>query len=472
MIVPVVLSGGFGSRLWPVSRRLFPKQFHALTGDRTLLVSTVSRAIAATGNRQPLIVCNNEHRFVVAEQLQQTLSENAPILLEPVARNTAPAVAAAGFYLERNQPGATMLVLPSDHLIEDENAFAQSVARATRIAARGYLVTFGIVPSRAETGYGYILRGPLLDDGPDPAFVMERFVEKPDAATAEKYVRDGHYFWNSGMFVLPVELFLEELRKYEPGVYECAKQAVAGAARDGEFLRLDEAALQACPVKSVDYAVMERTRRAAVVAFDGQWSDVGSWSSIAKIEQPDSNGNVAIGDVVTHMSENTYVKSENRLVAAVGIRNTIVVATDDAVLVLGKNADQDVKTLVNRLVEQKRSEIESHTTVYRPWGSFQNLDRGERFQVKRLIIKPGASISLQKHNKRSEHWVVVKGVATVTRGDEIFELQTNQSTYIPLGTRHKLENRAADDLEIVEIQTGHYLGEDDIERFEDQYGRK
>lgn len=473
-LVPVILSGGSGTRLWPVSRRLYPKQFHSFSDNGSLLQQTTERALQLCGERNTdvVVVCNEAHRFIVKEQLAE-IGVTAPrLLLEPVPRNTAPAVAVAAFYLAADDPGTIMLVLPSDHIITDLDEFSRCVDTAVDLAARDYLVTFGITATRPETGYGYIHRGAeLTDQSGSRAYSVTAFVEKPDVETAVRYLDSGEYFWNSGMFALKAGTYLRELEALTPAIYRHARDAVDKRDENGVFALINSEDFAACPADSIDYAIMENTQHAAVVPFSGGWSDVGSWGGVAGAIAPDEQENVISGDVVTVDVKNSVIISKDRLISAVGIKDTVVVETDDAVLVVNKAADQQVKQLVDDLRASKRQEAETHTKVYRPWGSYQCLDCGERFQVKRLVIKPGASISLQLHNHRSEHWVVVTGTATVTRDTEVFEMHTNESTYIPAGTMHKLENKSDTDLEIVEVQTGEYLGEDDIVRFSDQYGR-
>lgn len=469
-IHPVILSGGSGTRLWPLSRLAYPKQLLSLVGERTMLQETALRVAEPQRFAPPLVVCNEEHRFIVAEQLRAAGLEPAAILLEPVGRNTAPAVAAAALTLLEREADPLMLVLPSDHVVQKVAPFRAAVDAAAQLAAKGALVTFGIKPEGPETGYGYIRRGAALD-APD-AFAVEAFVEKPDRARAEAFLADGGYDWNSGMFVLGAKAFLDELAAFEPKVVEAAKQALAQAKSDLSFVRLDKAAFEASPSISIDNAVMERTRKAAVVACDIGWSDVGAWSALWAIGQRDGDGNVTQGDVLTRDVSGSYLRADGRLIAALGLKDVIVVDTADAVLVAAKDRVQDVKELVAALQAKGREELIHHRRVYRPWGWYESIDAGDRFQVKHICVKPGAALSLQMHHHRAEHWVVVRGTAKVTRGDEVVLLHENESTYIPLGTRHRLENPGKIPLELVEVQSGAYLGEDDIVRFDDQYGRK
>ena len=476
MILPVILCGGSGTRLWPLSRKLYPKQFLSLYSSDSLLQQTAQRAAAVSGDSPLLVVTNEDQKFLVAEQLEGV--PDLQVLIEPEAKNTAPAIALAALFAWDNYDAPVLLVMPSDHLITDIQAFAQVVDTAHRWARQGRLVTFGIRPAGAETGYGYIEQGASLEASND-VYAVKKFVEKPDHDTAERLVESGRHVWNSGIFMFDASVYLRELQALSPDIHAGCVRAMAGAKRDNGFLTAEADAFGGCPGISIDYAVMERTDKAVVVPYKGRWSDIGSWRSLADTMQHyrdeggegDGDSNVTVGEVYAHDVTNSYIHATNRLVAAVGVRDSIIVETGDAVLVTDKRSDQKIKDLVARLRHDNRQEVEHHVRVYRPWGSYQILDCGDCFQVKRLIIKPNASISLQLHHQRSEHWVVVKGEATVTKGEERFALQTNQSTYIPRETIHKLENHADCDLEIIEVQTGTYLGEDDIERFEDQYGR-
>ena len=466
-IVPVILSGGAGTRLWPLSRELYPKQLLALAGPRTMIQETAAR-VAADPFGAPIIVCNEEHRFIIAEQLRAIGVNPRAILLEPVGRNTAAAAAAAAKLLDADE---TMMLLPSDHVVRDEAAFAAAVATARRAVAAGRLVTFGISPEAPETGYGYIKRGAALA-GVDGAFAVDRFVEKPDLKTAEGYLAAGDWAWNSGMFLFTAGTFLDELRSFEPAIADAAAAALAAATRDLDFVRLDKDAFAKAPSKSIDYAVMERTKKSAVVPARLGWSDVGAWNALWEIGTRDADGNVTLGDVIATGTTNSYLRSEDRLLAAVGVDNLVVVATKDVVMVADKDRAQDVKKIVDRLKADGRSEATAHPVVYRPWGTYQTIDLGPRHQVKHIMVKPGAKISLQKHAQRAEHWVVVSGTARVTRDEDVLLLRENMSVYIPVGCVHRLENIGTEPLRIVEVQSGSYLGEDDIVRLEDSYGRK
>ena len=486
-IHPVILSGGSGARLWPLSREHYPKQLLCLIGSETLLQQTVTRLEGLEDIAAPLFVCNEEHRFLVAEQIRQLNRSASHIILEPAGRNTAPALTLAALALKQQDPDALMLAMPADHVIRNREAFQHAVRAGAALAEQGKLMTFGIVPTAPETGYGYIRRGkpispagPAITDrqsrvtsheSPVTSYEISSFVEKPDAPTAQQYLSAGDYFWNSGMFLMQASAWLEELARQRPDILRACEAAFAQGARDGDFFRVDKQAFLACPSDSIDYAVMEKTDRAAVVPLDAGWSDIGAWSALWAVAEQDAQGNVTEGDVYMHATQNALVIAKHRLVAAVGLDDVIVVETPDAVLVAHKDHAQNVREIVNRLKDAKRSEYLMHRRVHRPWGSYEGVDAGERFQVKRLIVKPGASLSLQMHHHRAEHWVVVCGTARVTRGEEVFLLSENQSTYIPIGAKHRLENPGAIPLEIVEVQSGAYLGEDDIVRFEDVYNR-
>lgn len=463
-LLPVILSGGSGTRLWPLSREAYPKQFLALAGEQTMLQATWQR-VAPIAGRAPLVVANEEHRFVAAEQLQQLGVQPLAILLEPVGRNTAPAIAVAALEATRDGDDAVLLVLPSDHVIADEEAFRAAVLRAMPAAETGKLVTFGIVPTGPETGYGYIKAGAAGDVRP-----VDRFVEKPDADTAQQYVQSGEYFWNSGMFLFKASRYLAELERFNPAMLAASRTAWQQARRDADFTRLDKDAFTAVPSDSIDYAVMEKTADAVVVALDAGWNDVGSWTALRDVSAQDADGNAHHGDVIAIDCHNTYAYGE-RLIALVGLDDVIVVETDDAVMVGRSDRMQEIKQVVSQLKAAGRPEATWHRKVYRPWGAYDSIDHGERFQVKRITVKPGATLSLQMHHHRAEHWIVVSGTAEVTRGDDVLLLTENQSTYIPLGVTHRLKNPGKLPLELIEVQSGSYLGEDDIVRFEDTYGR-
>ncbi len=469
-LVPVILCGGSGSRLWPMSRQLLPKQFLPLVTERSLLQDTALRLRGLEGAGAPVVVANHEHRFLAAEQLHEIGVAPRALILEPVGRNTAPAIAAAALQVAKDEPDAVLLVLPSDHLIGDVPAFHRAVRQAMAVAADGFLATFGIAPTHPATGYGYIeAREPMPKR--KGAFRIRRFVEKPSLRKAKSFLAKGGYLWNSGMFAFTASRYLEELGRFRPAIVAAAKKALAGATRDLDFLRLEQKAFAACPSESVDYAVMERTARGAVVRAAMRWSDVGSWSSLWEVGRKDKRRNVARGDVWLHDAKGCYVRADDRHVSVLGADDLVIVETDDAVLVAARERAQDVKEVVARLERHGRGEHVSHSRVYRPWGYFESVDAGERFQVKRLMVKPGHALSLQRHAKRAEHWVVVSGTARVTRDDQTIELGENQSTYIPIGAKHRLENPGPAPLFVVEVQSGAYLGEDDIERFEDRYNR-
>ena len=478
MLVPVILSGGSGTRLWPLSRELYPKQLLPLVNDRTMLQDTALRLVGLAGVAAPVVVCNEQQRFMVAEQLRQVDAHPQAIVLEPVGRNTAPAVAIAAMAaISSEVPGTEgteggdddplLLVLPADHVIRDVSAFQSAVVRAMPAARAGQLVTFGVVPTHAETGYGYIRKG----KGPGPVVPVAEFVEKPDAGRAAQFLASGEYLWNSGMFLFSARRYLDELARHAPAMREACGRAFSGARSDLDFTRLPADVFAECPSDSIDYAVMEKTDAAAVIPLAAGWSDVGSWASLKDALPGDERHNVHHGDVVSIDTDNCLLFSSSRLVAAVGLKDHVVVETKDAVLVAPRDRVQDVKLLVNRLKKLGRDEPSLHREVFRPWGSYDSVDAGERFQVKRLSVKPGASMSLQLHHHRAEHWIVVSGTARITRGAEIFLLSENESTYIPVGTKHRIENPGKVPLHMIEVQSGSYLGEDDIVRFEDVYGR-
>ena len=475
-LLPVILSGGSGTRLWPLSREKYPKQLLPLVGDESMLQATVRRLDGMAGVLDPLFVCNEEHRFVVAEQ-SRMLGKRGTVLLEPIGRNTAPALTLAALHASRDGGDPVLVVMPADHVILQPAAFQAAVTQAAALAEAGFAATFGITPDCPETGYGYIQRGPVLE-GDTSACVLARFVEKPDRATAQAYLDAGDYLWNSGIFVLKASVWLDALAQCRPDILAACRTAMAGTNADGDFVRVDKESFAACPADSIDYAVMERLTgnvpglpKGAVIPLSAGWSDVGAWDSLWKVLAKDESGNASRGDVLLENCRNTLAIAEGRLVTCVGVSNLVVVETDDAVLVAHHDATQDVKKIVDRLKEAKRSVAQWHRKVHRPWGWYDGVDAGDRFQVKRISVKPGASLSLQMHHHRAEHWIVVRGTAQVTRGDEVFLVSENQSTYIPLGTRHRLENPGKVDLEMIEVQSGSYLGEDDIVRFEDTYGR-
>ena len=469
VIVPVILCGGSGTRLWPLSRKMLPKQFLPLVTKRSMFQETALRARSLLRARAPYVVCNDEHRFLVAEQLRELECSDATLLLEPVGRNTAPALAAAALAIAETNPDSVMLVLPADHVITEFNSFREAANDAAVLAVQGLLVTFGIVPSSPETAYGYIHQGAPMTDG--KSYRVAKFIEKPDAKRAQELLDTGNHYWNSGMFAMTAARYLEELLKFRPDIVSAVKLAWNGRSQDMNFCRLEASAFGACPADSIDYAVMEKTADAAVVPADLGWSDLGSWTALWDISDKDSAGNATRGDVDLNDTRNNYVRAESRLVSLNGVDNLIVVETSDAVLIAHRDKSQTVKDVVARLDSRKRTEHLNHRRVYRPWGYYESIDSGETFQVKRLMVKPGAALSLQLHHHRSEHWVVVSGIATVTCDERIFDLTTNQSTYIPKESKHRLENSGTEPLFVIEVQAGDYLGEDDIVRFEDRYSR-
>lgn len=469
-IHPVILSGGSGTRLWPLSRASYPKQLLPLVSERTLLQETAARTLNDVGFAAPLVICNEEHRFLVDEQLRQVGIEPQAILLEPMARNTGPAIAAAAMWLLARDPDALMLVQPSDHVIGETMEFHRAVMRGLAAAQDGHLVTFGIKPDRPDTGYGYIQAGTSLA-GIDGVMAVGRFIEKPDLATAEGFLASGNFLWNSGIFLLSARAYLGELTRLNPEMMAACERAVQGGSADLAFFRLAADAFGGSPSLSIDHAVMEHTHRAAVVPVDMAWSDVGSWRALRDIGASDTDGNVFHGDVLANRVHGSYIRTEGKLVAAVGVDNLVIVATEDAILVAGADEGAQISSLVETLRRRNRSEPNQHTTGYRPWGHYRTVDSGERFQVKRITVKPGGQLSLQKHYHRAEHWVVVCGTALVQRGQDRMLVRENESVYIPIGTEHRLENPGKVPLQLIEVQSGPYLGEDDIVRLADTYGR-
>jgi mannose-1-phosphate guanylyltransferase/mannose-6-phosphate isomerase len=475
-LLPVILSGGSGTRLWPLSREQYPKQLLPLVGADSLLQATALRLDGLPDVADPLLICNEAHRFVVAEQVRQ-LGRKGTVLLEPVGRNTAPALTLAALWALREDGDPVLVVMPADHVILDENGFRDAVRRAATLAEAGMVITFGITPDSPETGYGYIQRGVQMD-GRAGGFVLGRFVEKPNRETAQAYLDSGDYFWNSGIFVMKASVWKSAIAVCRPDILAACEQALAGTSADGDFVRVAKEAFAACPSDSIDYAVMERIAAgvaglpaAAVIPFTAGWSDVGAWDSLWKVLPKDAAGNAFRGDVMLYDTEGTLAFSESRLVACVGVRDLVVVETPDAVLIAHKDRTQDVKKIAERLKSTARSEADIHRKVHRPWGWYDGIDAGERFQVKRIVVKPGGTLSLQMHHHRAEHWIVVRGTARVTCGDRVLLVSENESTYIPLGTTHRLENPGKLPLEMIEVQSGAYVGEDDIVRFEDNYGR-
>ncbi|NMM38078.1 MAG: mannose-1-phosphate guanylyltransferase/mannose-6-phosphate isomerase [Glaciimonas sp.] len=469
-LIPVILCGGSGTRLWPLSRETYPKQFLRLLGQDTLLQQTMQRLAGIEDVDPAILICNETSRFVVAEQLREIGIENAQILLEPTRRNTAPAIAAAALQALSRGNDPLLLVLPSDHVINNHAAFYSAVHKAKIVAEKGKLVTFGITPLGPETGYGYIRAG-AAEPGPAQAQPVIEYVEKPDRATAERYLASGHYFWNSGMFIFRASCYLEELTQFEPDIVAACSQAMTLSKQDFSFIRLDSQSYSRSPDKAVDYAVMERTTNATMVAMDADWNDIGSWASVWKASEKDQDNNAKHGDVMLQDCQGCLVHGSSRLITAVGMRNTIIVETADALLIMDADSAQETKKLVEHLIETKRTEATQHREIFRPWGSYDSIEVGTRFHVKRITVKQGAKLSLQMHHHRAEHWVVVSGTAKITNGDQEYLLTENQSTYIPLGVVHSLENPGKIPLELIEIQSGTYLGEDDIVRLQDNYGR-
>jgi len=468
LLVPVILAGGVGSRLWPLSREFYPKQFIPLVDEQlSMLQSTMTRLEGIAELAPPIVVCNEAHRFLVAEQLRQIDITDARIILEPETRNTAPAVTLAAYEALAKDKDPVLLVLAADHLIQSVDQFHQAVSVGKSCAESGQLVTFGVVPDQPETGYGYI----RCQQSDSDYQVVEEFVEKPDKETAQAYLESGDYYWNSGMFMFRASTLLDELQQWAPDIQQACEQAFRTIHQDLDFHRVSLESFAQCRSESIDYAVMEQTKNAVVVPLQSDWSDVGAWSAIWEVGDKDEEANVTKGDVMLEAVNNSYVRAESRLVAALGVTDLVVVETADAVLVADKNRVQDIKKLVERLKQQQRPELQNHTQVYRPWGSYESIVSQPRFQAKRIVVNPGSSLSLQLHHHRAEHWIVVKGCGQVTRGEEVFQLNEDESTYIPIGMKHRLENPGVIALEIIEVQTGSYLGEDDIVRFDDCYGR-
>ena len=469
-IIPVILSGGSGTRLWPMSRKHYPKQFIPIRNGRSLFQDTVARTKELNeGVQAPIVVCNEEHRFMAAEQLRLEEIENAEIILEPVGRNTAPAIALAAMQAQKRDPNSIILVLPADHILDAQEQFSQAIEVALQLSAEDYLVTFGIKPTRPETGYGYIKVGVGMAD--NRANKVEWFFEKPELEKAQEYLAAGKYFWNSGMFMFKASTFLNELTTQEPKMAADVKVAFASQAKDLDFIRIEKEAFAQCKSESIDYAVMEKTNNAAMVPLGSEWNDVGSWHALWESSQHDESNNATTGDVILEDCNGCYVHGSNRLVTAIGLKDAVIVETADAVMVTMRGQSQKVKNIVNKLTQSEREEADIHRKVYRPWGDYESIDNAERFQVKRITVKPKERLSLQKHHHRAEHWIVVSGTALVTRGEKEFLLSENESTYIPIGTIHRLENPGKIPLELIEVQSGGYLGEDDIERFDDEYGR-
>ncbi|MDC1318121.1 mannose-1-phosphate guanylyltransferase/mannose-6-phosphate isomerase [Candidatus Thioglobus sp.] len=466
MIVPVILSGGSGTRLWPLSRKLYPKQFISLVNETTLFQDTIMRLPDGVSN--PLVICNEEHRFIVAEQLRQIKSHNEGIILEPIGKNTAPAIAIAAMSVLIEKEDPILLVLSADHTIESSKKFSDSIKIASKIAEKGKMVTLGIQPKKPEIGYGYI---EVENSKKNEFYNIISFTEKPNLEIAQKYLKNGNYYWNSGIFIFKASVYLKELEKYEPEIFSACKKSCNKTYKDLDFIRLNNEEFNKCPNKSIDYAVMEKTKIGVVVPFNGNWNDIGSWESLWDLKSKDSNNNVSEGDVILDKVINSYVHSSNRLISVHDLSNIIIIDTQDALLVSNKKNSQDIKHIVDKLKTGNRNEIDNHRKVYRPWGYYDSIDSGKGFQVKRIYVNPGAKLSLQKHNRRAEHWVVIKGIASITCGEKKFQLKENQSTFIPKDEVHRLENAELKPLEIIEIQTGDYLGEDDIIRLEDDYER-
>lgn len=471
MIIPVILAGGSGTRLWPLSRKHYPKQLLKLFGDTTMLQQTLLRLQGLPDLAPPIVVCNEEHRFMVAEQLHEIGQNKSSIILEPIARNTAPALALAAIHAQTLGDNPTLLVLSADHMIRDVQVFQAAVADAIQAAIQGHLATFGVQPTCPETGYGYIKTRRGADVQANVFFPVSEFVEKPDLATAEKYLAEGCYYWNSGMFVFKTDTFLTDLKNQSPDVVDAAEQAKSSAVEDLDFIRVDREAFSRAPNISIDYALMEKSRNVVCVPLDAGWSDVGDWKSFGDLSSKDEAGNSFIGDTIDIGSTDTLVFSKDKLVATLGVNNLMIINTPDAVLIADKSQAQQVKSVITQIEKQKRSEHLQHREIYRPWGCYDAIDSGDRYQVNRIRVKPGGSLSLQVHHHRAEHWIVVKGTALVQKGDDSVLLSENESTYIPVGTRHRLSNPGKIPLEIVEVQSGPYLEDDDVIRYEDSYGR-
>lgn len=468
MIVPVVLSGGSGTRLWPLSRKMHPKQLLPLINDTTLLQDTINRFKSVKEIQHAMVICNEEYRFMVAEQVRQTHIKRVDIILEPSGRNTAPAIALAAFNAQQYDD-PVLLVLPADHDIRKVSAFLQAVSIGAQQSAQGKLVTFGVVPDKPETGYGYIKAAAQAQA--DAVYPIERFVEKPDRETAVSYIEQGGYYWNSGMYMFKASAYLAALQAHAPDIYAACEAAFSNPQRDMDFIRIDKTAFEACRSDSIDYAIMEKVANGVVIPVNIGWSDVGSWSALQDLAPTDAADNTLMGDVKTIAVNHCYIRADDRLVVGMGLNDLIIVDTDDALLVAHRDHVQNIKQIVEELNAEHRAEALLHSVVCRPWGCYQGIDQSDRFQVKRITVKPGAVLSLQLHHHRSEHWVVVTGMAKVTRGEEEFHLAENESTYIPVGVKHRLENIGKIPLELIEVQTGGYLGEDDIVRFDDVYGR-
>jgi len=470
MITPVVLSGGSGTRLWPLSRKSHPKQLLPLLNETSLLQDTINRLHGIKGIEKTVIICNEEYRFMVAEQARSTSVGTSAIILEPIGRNTAPAIALAAFNALQANEDSVLLVLPADHDIQNIEEFHKAIEVGLQQAQKNHFVTFGILPDSPETGYGYIKATDSV--ALNEVSAIDHFVEKPDLETATQYLKEGGYYWNSGMFMFKASEYLKALQEFSPEMYQACQDSVNAAQQDMDFIRVGAEAFKKCPSDSIDYAVMEKVKNAVVIPVDIGWSDVGSWSALHEIGEQDENNNIFIGDTKSVSTKNSYVRAETKLVTTLGVEDLIIIDTDDALLVANKNHVQDIKQIVNALTDESRDEAVLHKRVCRPWGCYKGIDQSDRFQAKRITVNPGAILSLQLHHHRAEHWIVVSGTAKVTKGDEVFILSENESTYIPLGTKHRLENIGKIPLELIEVQTGSYLGEDDIVRFDDVYGRE